>query len=247
MMLELGVVVVLLLLFAECLATTSHFETDQITVRVNTFRRNDMLKIFLDHYTKCPIISRIQVVWSDQVNSPPLDWLVGYPNGSVVFEIHRKDSLIARFSPLSPIKTNVRRLHPISKLHHIWNNDYRQCCPSMMIWLFHVKNWRKLIAFGFQTQGRSCGMNKYTLSIYSHVPDHLLDSLPACILMILALENSNTWDGNTLGGTAFIPSCWQKQQFYTRTTWPRSKRRFPRRWRTLSTHTAIARTLPWLP
>lgn len=42
------------------------------TIRVNTFRRLDLLKTFLDHYTTCPDVQVIQVVWSDQLNRAPI-------------------------------------------------------------------------------------------------------------------------------------------------------------------------------
>ena len=42
------------------------------TIRVNTFRRLDLLKTFLDHYTTCLDVQVVQVVWSDQSNRPPI-------------------------------------------------------------------------------------------------------------------------------------------------------------------------------
>jgi hypothetical protein len=41
------------------------------TVRINTFRRNDLLKRVVKHYATCPRIDAIQIVWSDLENEPP--------------------------------------------------------------------------------------------------------------------------------------------------------------------------------
>jgi hypothetical protein len=40
---------------------TLHIEPVRYTVRVNTFRRNDLLEKFLEHYVICPDIEEIQV------------------------------------------------------------------------------------------------------------------------------------------------------------------------------------------
>jgi len=97
----------------------------EYTVRVNTFRRNDLLEKFLAHYSMCsdiseiqvtftyppsyrrrPLIYRFQVVWSDQKSSPP-DWLHRYKDGKVFFELHRTNSLSNRFKALRDVKTEV--------------------------------------------------------------------------------------------------------------------------------------------
>eukprot|EP00981_Chlorochromonas_danica_P013127 scaffold5903_cov165-Ochromonas_danica.AAC.2 len=72
---------------------------------VNTFRRLDLLRTFLDYYQQCPQIQTIQVVWSDTVNAPPRDWLADYEEGRVVFEVHDQNSLNNRFRALLPIPT----------------------------------------------------------------------------------------------------------------------------------------------
>ena len=76
-------------------------------LRVNTFRRLDLLSLFLDHYSTCRNVRQIQVVWSDQNNSAPMTWLKHYPEGKVVFEVHGNDSLNNRFHHLIPIPTEV--------------------------------------------------------------------------------------------------------------------------------------------
>ena len=75
--------------------------------RVNTFRRLDLIKYFLDYYQTCDVIKQVQVVWSDQVNSPPTDWLKNYPPGKFMFEVHKTDSLNNRFKVLDSVPTEV--------------------------------------------------------------------------------------------------------------------------------------------
>ena len=75
--------------------------------RVNTFRRLDLLGIFLEHYHKCQNVRQIQIIWSDQESTPPLEWLNKYPKDKVVFEVHRNNSLNNRFQNLIPITTEV--------------------------------------------------------------------------------------------------------------------------------------------
>lgn len=80
------------------------------TIRVNTFRRNDMLKGFVRHFATCPNVEAIQVVWSDQENNPPslTDWslpLTSEQLGKVRFEEQSTDSLNNRFRALLPVPT----------------------------------------------------------------------------------------------------------------------------------------------
>lgn len=69
----------------------------QCVVRVNTFRRNDLLARFIDHYDKCEAIARITVVWSDTKFDPP-QWL--HESSRIKVERHAVDSLNNRFKPL---------------------------------------------------------------------------------------------------------------------------------------------------
>ena len=80
---------------------------NQVTVRVNTFRRLDLLEFFLDYYKDCNVIKQIQVVWSDQQNKPPMEWITKYSIGKVMFEVHTKDSLNNRFNALQDLPTEA--------------------------------------------------------------------------------------------------------------------------------------------
>ena len=80
------------------------------TIRVNTFRRNHMLKGFLQHFASCPNVEAVQVVWSDQENKPPslTDWalpLTSEQLDKVQFEEQPTDSLNNRFRALLPVPT----------------------------------------------------------------------------------------------------------------------------------------------
>lgn len=83
---------------------------DKYTMRINTFRRNDDLKVIIDHFTRCPHIDSIQVIWSDLENSPPpLSFFELSKNNKVpvLFEIHSINSLNSRFNPILPINTDA--------------------------------------------------------------------------------------------------------------------------------------------
>jgi len=85
----------------------SGLHSTQVTMRVNSFRRLDLLETFLDYYKTCNVVKEIQVVWSDQRDKPPTDWFSRYPAGKVLFEVHDKDSLNNRFVPLLKLSTEA--------------------------------------------------------------------------------------------------------------------------------------------
>ena len=90
------------------LSFLTHSLTPACTHRVNTFRRNDILKAFLRHFTTCPNVHAIQVVWSDQSNRPPplsFFQLDSSSRVAVQFEEQPTDSLNNRFRPILPIET----------------------------------------------------------------------------------------------------------------------------------------------
>ena len=72
---------------------------------MNTFRRNDLLKISLNHYSKCSCVEAIQVIWSDQNNRPTIDESDKEYSGKVKYEMHDKNSLSNRFFPKLTITT----------------------------------------------------------------------------------------------------------------------------------------------
>ena len=81
---------------------------EKLTVRVNTFRRLDLLEIFLDHYSTCTdTVNEIQIVWSDQLNAAPIEWEKSYLPLKVKFEIHGTNSLSNRFKVLTNVSTSA--------------------------------------------------------------------------------------------------------------------------------------------
>ena len=82
-------------------------ESNMITARINTFRRNDLLKSSISHYLTCNVIHEIQIIWSDLSNQPPSLKDLNVETNKVKFEVHDKDSLNNRFLPKLDIKTKV--------------------------------------------------------------------------------------------------------------------------------------------
>ena len=89
---------------------------ESVTIRVNTFRRLDLLKLFLDYYLgvdkeggkkqECNLVRQVQVVWSDTANQPPTSWVKEYGD-RLVFEVHDKNTLSNRFLPKAVIETDA--------------------------------------------------------------------------------------------------------------------------------------------
>ena len=71
------------------------------SVRVNTFRRNDLIAGFVEHYERCEAAAEIVVVWSDPANAPPR-WLARRRarGGAAPLRVERfaEDSLNNRFA-----------------------------------------------------------------------------------------------------------------------------------------------------
>ena len=81
----------------------------EYSMRMNTFRRNDMLRLSLEHYSLCPGLREIVIVWSDQERRPPdtSGWRISRAGPRVVFEEHREDRLTNRFRPLAAPATDA--------------------------------------------------------------------------------------------------------------------------------------------
>ncbi|CAI9091657.1 OLC1v1026732C2 [Oldenlandia corymbosa var. corymbosa] len=84
---------------------------------INTWKRNDLLKKSISHYTSCPRLSSIHIVWSEP--DPPSDSLIKYlthviksnsKNGREIelkFDINKEDSLNNRFKEINDLKTDA--------------------------------------------------------------------------------------------------------------------------------------------
>ncbi|KAF7134300.1 hypothetical protein RHSIM_Rhsim08G0206900 [Rhododendron simsii] len=84
---------------------------------INTWKRNDLLKQSISHYTSCHGLDSIRIVWSEP--NPPSDNLVKFLTQVVQsnsrdgrqielkFDIHEEDSLNNRFKELKDLKTDA--------------------------------------------------------------------------------------------------------------------------------------------
>ena len=82
---------------------------EKYIMRINTFRRNEDLKVIVEHYSQCPHVHSIQIIWSDLERKPPQLSFFDLREGSapVEYEIHEVNSLNSRFNPLRPVPTDV--------------------------------------------------------------------------------------------------------------------------------------------
>lgn len=110
----------LCLLSIVSVAQEDHHKSPKLTVRVNTFRRPDLLKQFVEYYHHCPHVQSIQVVWSEvNVSPPPVYSDKSRFSGKVVVEVHKNNSLSNRFRALLPIPTEVRSSLPIGTIYSL--------------------------------------------------------------------------------------------------------------------------------
>uniref|UniRef100_A0A5B7A7L7 Putative glycosyltransferase family 64 protein C4 isoform X1 n=1 Tax=Davidia involucrata TaxID=16924 RepID=A0A5B7A7L7_DAVIN len=86
-------------------------------ILINTWKRNDLLKQSISHYTLCPGLDSIHIVWSEP--DAPSDSLVKFLNHVVQsnskngrqielkFDINKEDSLNNRFKEIKDLKTDA--------------------------------------------------------------------------------------------------------------------------------------------
>ncbi|OVA17644.1 Exostosin-like [Macleaya cordata] len=87
------------------------------TILINTWKRNDLLKQSISHYTACAGLDSIHIVWSEP--DPPSDSLRGFlqhiiqsnsrdgRNIELKFDLNKEDSLNNRFKEIKDLKTDV--------------------------------------------------------------------------------------------------------------------------------------------
>jgi len=83
-------------------------QDEQFTIRLNSYRRNDLLKKSVEHYAKCPDVYEIQIIWSDQQNEPPPTSFFHLEElylSKVKYEVHQTNSLNNRFFRILPVST----------------------------------------------------------------------------------------------------------------------------------------------
>lgn len=90
----------------------SHGE-EAFTVLVNTWKRPDLLKKSVQHYSKCPNVHSIRVIWSESTEPPSISLLKDLRSSvkaaSVGLEIdtHQEDNLNTRFQPPKNLETQA--------------------------------------------------------------------------------------------------------------------------------------------
>lgn len=77
-------------------------DSNQYTIRINTWQRNEQLLVSVDWHSQCPGVAQIQIVWCDKENDPPSE-LLEYEK--VVIERHDVNTLNERFNILHPTPT----------------------------------------------------------------------------------------------------------------------------------------------
>lgn len=74
---------------------------------MNTWRRNDLLKRSVEHFASCDCVGKIQIIWSDQLNSPPaLEFFKAEYRNKIEYEVHDTNSLNHRFNVTSTLSTD---------------------------------------------------------------------------------------------------------------------------------------------
>ena len=165
-----------------------------------------MIKYFMDYYETCDTVRRIQIVWSDQKNSPPPEWLDHYAKDKYVFEMHNTDSLSNRFRVLDNVPTEVSTIivyycdHVCMLWTHIFLHENRPCCRSTTISLFHARILPAPCKCGIPTRGNkllyvlipivilTLQDNDNRLSYCTYELGHWWDFRPACTYSTSSLD-----------------------------------------------------------
>lgn len=92
---------------------------ERFTVLVNTWRRPDLLKKSVQHYSQCPNVHSIRVVWSESREPPSLTLLTALQASvkkaskklshtiQLKIDMHQDDNLNTRFEPLDDLATRA--------------------------------------------------------------------------------------------------------------------------------------------
>ncbi|KAI3793195.1 hypothetical protein L1987_35810 [Smallanthus sonchifolius] len=140
------------------------------TLLINTWKRYDLLKQSISHYTSCPGLDSIHIVWSEP--DPPSDSLVKYLNQVVksnakngryielTFDINKEDSLNNRFKEIK---------NPITDAVFSIDDDI----------IFH------------------CSSVEFAFSVWQSAPDSMVGFVPRIHLINQSKENGNSY---TYGG-----------------------------------------------
>eukprot|EP00892_Ulva_mutabilis_P004946 jgi/Ulvmu1/2823/UM142_0021.1 len=90
---------------------TDSFDTgEKLTVIVNTFKRLDLLKNSVQHYSACPVVRRVHVNWAESTTPPDVE-KCKCCDTEVTFALplltHNDSSLNTRFMPIPDLQTEA--------------------------------------------------------------------------------------------------------------------------------------------
>ncbi|KAI3799990.1 hypothetical protein L1987_35296 [Smallanthus sonchifolius] len=137
------------------------------TLLINTWKRYDLLKQSISHYTSCPGLDSIHIVWSEP--DPPSDSLVKFLNQVVnsnakngryielTFDINKEDSLNNRFKEIK---------NPITDAVFSIDDDI----------IFH------------------CSSVEFAFSVWRSAPDTMVGFVPRIHLINQSKENVNSYN-----------------------------------------------------
>lgn len=83
---------------------------ESFTVVLNTYERPDLLRRAVAHYSECPGVDMIRVVWSEQIPVPTMEDApdaFGARPEMVRFDVHNTTSINNRFAPLDGLRTDA--------------------------------------------------------------------------------------------------------------------------------------------
>lgn len=126
------------------LVNLSHLQVptdyDLFTVRINTWKREDTLKVSIDHLSSCRGVAQIQVIWCVDQGNPP-EWLVSLTqvNDLVVIEEHLENSLNERF--------RVQTTTPTKGILSIDDDILRPCVAYHAAFYKWTRNPDRIVGF----------------------------------------------------------------------------------------------------
>lgn len=130
---------------------------ERFTLILNSFHRPDLMRKSIGHYSKCPIIEEIRVIWCEDGSppSPEADPRHYSPDKLVVYDVMPDTSLNNRFRPIHGLKTEA--------IMSIDDDIYVPC--SDLVKMFQAWSTRKRQLVGFFprafTQTKDCGHKYY--------------------------------------------------------------------------------------
>lgn len=133
------------------------FDREKYTIRINTWRRPQILIEIINYYKTCPGVAEIQVVWCDKETEPPSEI---YQNSSNFVKVDRREinSLNERFN-LSGIGA------PTLGIIHVDDDDLFPCITLDHIFFKWTYNPERLVALQPRMHDRKS--NAVSLSAFS--------------------------------------------------------------------------------